>query len=312
MFSNVVSEHDFLTVVARKREREQQISRSSSSTNVKNEKKPVRRRKKKRFLFFFLVVPGLSSLPSLTLTFFSSAPRPRPLTKKPLSAPAARRPLGSPASSGVGHHDLGPLPGRVPCPRPARASAVTTLGRGQRPLRHDVVDLRQDPLERLVDVGRLQRARLDEAEPLALAEGRGVLGAHGAQVPQVGLVPDERDDDVGVGVVAQLLEPPLDVLESLRLGDVVDQQRADRAAVVGRRDRAVPLLARRVPDLGFHGLAVDGDRAGRELDADSRLGLEAELVAGEAGEEVGLADARVADQDDLEEVVVAVFFVFFF
>jgi hypothetical protein len=41
-----------------------------------------------------------------------------------------------------------------------------------------------------------------------------------------------------------------------------------------------------------------------ELDADSGLGLEAELVAGESGEEVGLADARVADEHHLEEVVV--------
>jgi len=41
-----------------------------------------------------------------------------------------------------------------------------------------------------------------------------------------------------------------------------------------------------------------------ELDADGGLGLEAELVAGEAGEEVGLADARVPDQHHLEQVVV--------
>ena len=39
---------------------------------------------------------------------------------------------------------------------------------------------------------------------------------------------------------------------------------------------------------------------------DGGLGLEGELVAGEAGEQVGLADAGVADEDDLEEVVVVV------
>ena len=178
-----------------------------------------------------------------------------------------------------------------------------------------MVNLGQDPLERLVHVGRLERARFDETQPLALAEGRGVLGAHGPEVPQVGLVADERDHDVGVGVVAQLLEPPLDVLERLGLRDVVDQQGPDGAAVVGAGDRTVPLLPRGVPDLRLDGLAVDGDRARRELDADGRLGLEAELVAGEAREEVGLAYSGVADQDDLEEVVVALFLflmVFFF
>nr|ACN34673.1 unknown [Zea mays] len=46
--------------------------------------------------------------------------------------------------------------------------------------------------------------------------------------------------------------------------------------------------------------------AGGELDADGGLGLEAELVAGESGEDVGLADAGVADEHDLEEVVVLV------
>jgi hypothetical protein len=51
---------------------------------------------------------------------------------------------------------------------------------------------------------------------------------------------------------------------------------------------------------------TDLEGAGGELDADGGLGLEAELVAGEAGEDVGLADAGVADEDDLEEVVVLV------
>ena len=46
--------------------------------------------------------------------------------------------------------------------------------------------------------------------------------------------------------------------------------------------------------------------AGGELDADGGLGLEAELVAGEPGEDVGLADAGVADEHDLEEVVALV------
>ena len=68
----------------------------------------------------------------------------------------------------------------------------------------------------------------------------------------------------------------------------------------------MPFLAGGVPDLGLDDLVVDVDAAGGELDADGGLGLEAELVAREAGEQVGLADAGVADEDDLEEVVVVV------
>ena len=45
------------------------------------------------------------------------------------------------------------------------------------------------------------------------------------------------------------------------------------------------------------------DAAGCEFDANGGFAVEVELVAGEAGEEVGFADAAVADQDDLEEVL---------
>ncbi|BAT07494.1 Os09g0327150, partial [Oryza sativa Japonica Group] len=52
------------------------------------------------------------------------------------------------------------------------------------------------------------------------------------------------------------------------------------------REGTSPLLAGGVPDLGLDDLVVDADAPGGELDADGGLGLEAELVAGEAGEEV--------------------------
>ena len=62
----------------------------------------------------------------------------------------------------------------------------------------------------------------------------------------------------------------------------------------------VPFLAGGVPNLGLDDLAVDLEGAGGELDADGGLGLEAELVAREAGEQVGLADAGVAVRTTLK------------
>jgi len=50
----------------------------------------------------------------------------------------------------------------------------------------------------------------------------------------------------------------------------------------------------------------DLDRARGELDADGGLRVEGEGVLGEAGEQVGLAHAGVADEHHLEEVVVLV------
>ena len=62
-----------------------------------------------------------------------------------------------------------------------------------------------------------------------------------------------------------------------------------------------------VPNLSLDDFFVDADASGGELDADRGFGLEAELVAGEAREEVGFADAGVSDQDHLvEEIVIVV------
>jgi len=52
--------------------------------------------------------------------------------------------------------------------------------------------------------------------------------------------------------------------------------------------------------------SADLEGAGGELDADGGLGVEGEAVLGEAGEQVGLPHAGVADEHHLEEVVVLV------
>mmetsp|Transcript_803 Transcript_803/g.1763 ORF Transcript_803/g.1763 Transcript_803/m.1763 type:complete len:161 (-) Transcript_803:18-500(-) len=127
-------------------------------------------------------------------------------------------------------------------------------------------------------------------------------------MPQIGLVPYEHNDDVGLGVVPELLEPALHVLKGAVLGNVIDEQSTDGAAVVGGGDGTVTLLASRVPDLCLDGFALRLDGLGGELNSDGRLGFEVELIAGEPRQEVGLTDAGIADKDDLEKVIV--FFVY--
>lgn len=63
-------------------------------------------------------------------------------------------------------------------------------------------------------------------------------------------------------------------------------------------------MACSVPDLCLDELAINGDASRGEFDADGGFGLQAELVSGESGQEVGLADAGVSDEDQLEQVVV--------
>ena len=59
---------------------------------------------------------------------------------------------------------------------------------------------------------------------------------------EVDLVADDHDDNVWLGVVAQVLEPLGAVLEGLRLGHVIHQQRTHRTPVVRTRYRTVTLL----------------------------------------------------------------------
>jgi len=105
-------------------------------------------------------------------------------------------------------------------------------------------------------------------------------------------------------MVPELLEPPRDVYVGLVLCDVVNEEGADCPSVVCRGDGSVSLLTSSVPNLRLYGLAIDRDGACRKLNPDGRLGLEVELVPREAREKVGLSDARVTDEDDLEEVIV--------
>lgn len=112
---------------------------------------------------------------------------------------------------------------------------------------------------------------------------------------QIGLVADEHDDNIVVGVIAQLAQPLLGVLVRDVLGNVVDEESTDGAAIVRARDRPVALLAGRVPDLSLYGFAVHLDAPRGELDTDRRLALQIELIARETREEIRLAHARVSD-----------------
>ena len=85
-------------------------------------------------------------------------------------------------------------------------------------------------------------------------------------MPQIALVSDEHNDNIGIGMVPKLLEPPSDVLVGLVLADVVNEESAHGAAVVSRCDGTVTLLAGGIPYLSLDSLGVDLDRAGGELD----------------------------------------------
>ena len=129
-------------------------------------------------------------------------------------------------------------------------------------------------------------------------KGLGLFGRDSSQVPQITLVSDKHNDNIGVGMVAQLLEPSCDVLVGLVLADIVDKESADGASVVSGSDGTVAFLSSGIPNLRLDGFGVNLDRTGGELDTDGGLRVEVELVSGKSAEKVGLSNTRVSDQDD--------------
>jgi len=65
-------------------------------------------------------------------------------------------------------------------------------------------------------------------------------------------------------------------------------------------------LAGGIPNLGLDNLVINTNATGSEFNADGGLGFKAELIASETREEVGFSDTRVADQHNLEEVIVII------
>lgn len=92
-------------------------------------------------------------------------------------------------------------------------------------------------------------------------------------MPQIALVSHQHDDNVCVCMVSQFLQPSCHILVGLVLADVVNEKGAHSAAVVGRRNSTVPLLASGIPDLRLDRLGIDLNGPGRELDADRGLGV---------------------------------------
>eukprot|EP00964_Phaeocystis_antarctica_P105933 scaffold70910_cov69-Phaeocystis_antarctica.AAC.7 len=82
--------------------------------------------------------------------------------------------------------------------------------------------------------------------------------------------------DVLTGVFVDLLKPALDVVERVEVRDVVHDDDAVSAAVVGAADGAEPLLARSVPNLELDRFARKGYRVSAKPAFPRALGLSKE------------------------------------
>ncbi len=157
-------------------------------------------------------------------------------------------------------------------------------------------------------LGRMQSSiKTASRRSILTSKGFRLVRGNGTKVSQIALVSDEHDNNVAVSVVTELLEPPRHIDIGRVLGNVVYKQGTDGTAVVCRCDGTVSLLSCGIPDLCFNRLSVNRDASSSELDTDSGLGLETELVTCESREQVGFTGTTVTDQYHLEKVIVVGF-----
>lgn len=118
---------------------------------------------------------------------------------------------------------------------------------------------REDVVESCLHIGGIQSRRLKEGQPILLCKNSvssgechevqpdgmgldrmeggtckapGLISGHGPQVPQVTLVAHQHDDNVGISMVLQLLQPALCILIRQVLGNIIDEQSSHCPPVV--------------------------------------------------------------------------------
>ena len=95
----------------------------------------------------------------------------------------------------------------------------------------------------------------------------------------------------------------MDALESFRLGEVIDNDGADGSSIICIGNGSESLLSGGIPDLIFDGFAFEMNSFGGKLDSNCWFGIHCKRVLNESGQEVGLAYARIANHDYLEEEI---------
>lgn len=93
--------------------------------------------------------------------------------------------------------------------------------------------------ESILDVSGRLGGSLQEDQVERGSELGGLVVLNLALVDQIGLVSNQELVDILAGIAIDLLQPLLDVVESLLVGDIVDDDDTMSSAVVGRGDGTV-------------------------------------------------------------------------
>ena len=101
-------------------------------------------------------------------------------------------------------------------------------------------------------------------------------------------------------MLLDVADPVANVLKRLLVGNIIYEEDAHSAAVVGGRNRAEAFLSGGVPYLQLDALTVQVDGLDLEVNADRCDEAGGEAVVGESEQQTGLADAGVSYQEQLD------------
>lgn len=107
------------------------------------------------------------------------------------------------------------------------------------------------------NVRRVEGRGFYETQTVALRKQFRLIRRHRTQVPQIGLVAHQHNDNVLVGMIAQLSQPPLHILVRQMLGNIVDEQCADSTTIICRGNGPITLLSGRIPYLRLNCFTID-------------------------------------------------------
>ena len=125
--------------------------------------------------------------------------------------------------------------------------------------------------ERHVDVRRIQSASLYQGHLFALGIICSVLRLDLSHLCKVSLIANQHKGHVFLSMGAKLGQPALNVLKTLLLGNVVNEQGPRRTSVVRGGDCSVSVLPSSIPNLSFNDVSgLSGDCARREFNTDGR------------------------------------------
>lgn len=171
-------------------------------------------------------------------------------------------------------------------------------------IRRFFLDLVGHEKESLFDVGGIFGRGLDERDLERVSQALARFGGDGSFVDKIALVADQEFLYSATSKGIDFLQPLLDVVEGLLVGDVVHDDDAVGASVVAAGDGAETLLASSVPNLELDLDSADGNGPDLEVDTDRRDEGVGEDVVRETEQKAALSDATISDDQQLEKEVV--------